>query len=217
MTAAPVDTQDERRAHLLGGRAEVEGPAADDHAVACALVDGVLGPDRLGVLAAEPGEPEVRVGADLLVGRGREDQVAARTEPLAGERRNRDRTRRHLAFHVERAAAPDVTVAELARPWVHGPLGRVGEHRVRVRQEEEPRPAAASGDARDEARPLRHARVELALDPERLQVVAQQLGGDRLVAGRIDGVEADQLLEELHDLVAQGLRRHYVRRPIVNR
>ena len=84
-------------------------------------------------------------------------------------------------------------------------------------RKQEPRPVAASRDARDEARPLGHARVELALDAERLQVVAQQLGRDRLVAGRIDGVQADQLLEELDDLVAQGLRRHYVRRPIVSR
>ena len=76
-------------------------------------------------------------------------------EPLARERRDRDRVRRHLALHVERAAAPDLAVAQLARPRVDAPLGRVGEHRVGVREEQQPRPVAAPGDARDEVRPLR--------------------------------------------------------------
>ena len=82
MAAAAVDAQPERRTHLLGGRAEVEdAPLAEVDPVARAFVDAVLGTDRVRVLAAEPGEAEVF--ADLLVGGGGEDQVAARLEPLA--------------------------------------------------------------------------------------------------------------------------------------
>ena len=62
---------------------------------------------------------------------------------------------------------------------------------------------AAAGQAGDEVRPLGRPRVELALDAVAGEVVAQELGGLRLVAGRVDGVEADQLLQKLGDLVAE--------------
>ena len=216
--AAPAgDAQDEGRAQLLGRGAEVVRAPGDLDAVAGALVDGVLAAHGLGVLAAEPGEPEVGVVAHLLVGGGGEDQVAARLEPLARERGDRDRARRHLALHVQRPASPHLPVANLARPGVDGPLGRIGQDRVRVREEQQPRPVAAPTDPRHEVRPLRHARVQLALDAERLQVAAQQIGRRGLVPGRVDRVEADQLLEEGRDLLAQRARSHYSRQPTVSR
>src|SRR5207249_1630274 len=114
-----------------------------------------------------------------------------RLEALAPERRDRDRARGDLALHVERAPSPHLAVAQLARPGVDAPLRRVGEHGVRVREEEEPWALAAAGDPRDEVRPLGHLRVELADDSARLEVLAQELRGRRLVAGRVDGVEPD--------------------------
>jgi len=83
VTAPSVDADPERRAHLLGGRAHVEDAAAEDEPVAGALVHAVLRANRLGMLLAEPLEPET--GPDLLVGAGREDQVAAGLEAFAGE------------------------------------------------------------------------------------------------------------------------------------
>ena len=56
----------------------------------------------------------------------------------------------------------------------------------------ERRPVAAR-QPRDEVRPLRHAREELGLDAVRREVVAEQLGRARLVAGRVDRVQPDQL------------------------
>ena len=47
-------------------------------------------------------------------------------------------------------------------------------------------------------------RVELALDAVRGEVVAQELGRQRLVSGRVDRVEPDQLLQEPVDLVASN-------------
>ena len=73
-------------------------------------------------------------------------------------------------------------------------------------EEREPRPVAAAGNSRDEVRPLRDLGVELAGDPVLLEVVAEQLCRAGLVPGRVDRVEADQLLEELADLVAERLR-----------
>src|SRR4029079_17541983 len=73
----------------------------------------------------------------------------------------------------------------------------------RVREQEQALAIAATWDARDQVRPLRAPCVELALDAVAGEVVAQQLGRLGLVARRVDGVQADQLLQELGDLVAE--------------
>ena len=97
--------------------------------------------------------------------------VAGRLEPLACERRDGDGGRRDLALHVERAAAPHVAVAKLARPRVERPLARLREHGVGVREEEEARRIrVAPGNPGDEVRPLGSPREEPALDAVRLEV-----------------------------------------------
>ena len=70
------------------------------------------------------------------------------------------------------------------------------------------RPVAAAGDARDEVRALRHCGVELARDTVRLEIVAQQLGGERLVARRVGRVEPDQAAQQVDGLVAQARGGH---------
>jgi hypothetical protein len=72
-----------------------------------------------------------------------------------------------------------------------------------VREEGEARPVAAAAQAGDEVGARRLAGVELALDAVLLEVAAQELGGGRLVARRIDRVDADQLPEELDGLLPQ--------------
>ena len=211
MAASAVHAEMKGRARLLGGGAEVEGAPAELDALAGALVDGEVGTNRVGMLDAEPREAEVVT--DLLVGRGREDHVPRGLEPVAGERGDRNRVRRDLALHVERAAPPHLPVAELARPRVDLPLGRVREHRVRVREEEEPRPLAAARYPRHEVGALGNPRVELARHPVLLQVRAQVLGRDGLVSGRIHGVEPDESLQEARHLVAKRHGRHQRRRP----
>src|SRR5204863_9115784 len=91
-----------------------------------------------------------------------------------------------------------------ARPWIHGPLGGIREHGVRVREEQQARALSPARDPRDEVRPPGLARVQLAFDSERLQVVAEELGRERLVPGRVDRVQPDPLLEELDRLVAEA-------------
>jgi hypothetical protein len=58
---------------------------------------------------AQPLRSEAR--ADLLVGGGGKDEVARGLEPFPRQRGDRDCTRRDLPLHVQRAAAPDLTVA----------------------------------------------------------------------------------------------------------
>ena len=153
------------------------------------------------MLLAQPRQPVA--DADLLVGGRDEDQVTRRLKAFASEGGDRDGARRDLALHVERAAPPDLAVTKLARPRIDLPLRSIRHDGVRVREQQQAGPAAPAGQARDEVRPLGHLRVELTRDAALREVVAQQLGRGRLVAGRIDGVDPDQLLEELRDLVAE--------------
>ena len=146
----------------------------------------------------EPAQPEP--GADLLVRDDEEDEIARRNEILARERGERDRARCDLVLHVERAAAPDLTVDQIARPRVAIPLGGVGEHRVRVGEEGERR-TVATLDPGHEIRTVRLSREELAFDAVLREVVAEQLGGARLVSGRVDGVDSEERLQERCDLV----------------
>jgi len=63
-----------------------------------------------------------------------------------------------------------------------------------VRQEREAGAVTASAQPRDEVRPARLPREELDLDAALCEVVAEELGCRGLVARRVDGVQADELL-----------------------
>jgi hypothetical protein len=212
--APALDAQAEGRGHLLRARAEVVGGAAEDDALAAPFVDRVVGADDLRVLLAQPLEPERR--ADLLVGRGDQDEITSGPEPLARERREGDRARRDLVLHVEGTAAPHLVADQLARPRVALPLRRVRDHRVRVAEEGEGRPVAAA-DARDEVRPLGLAGQQLRGHAVLGEVVAQALRSARLVPRRVDGVEADQPLQQPDRLVAQRDDGHQRRVPRTRR
>ena len=82
-----------------------------------------------------------------------------------------------------------------------------------MREEEQRRAVAATADAGDEVRALGHPRIELYFRAARLEVIAEQLGRRGLVARRVGRVDADELLEELRDLVADRDRRHQRRVP----
>src|SRR2546428_4517912 len=82
-----------------------------------------------------------------------------------------------------------------------------------MREEQQPGPVAPTRDPRHEIGALGHARVELAGDAVLLEVGAEQVRRGGLVARRIHGVEADELLEEPGHLVAEA----HLRVPRTNR
>ena len=94
------------------------------------------------------------------------------------------------------------------------PVRGLREDDVGVREERERRPVAAAADTRHEIRALGRARIEVALGAGGLEVVTQELGDPRLVAGRVGRVETDEALEQLRDL-GDGLR--HLRRPSTTR
>jgi hypothetical protein len=69
-----------------------------------------------------------------------------------------------------------------------------------VREEREPRSVPATRDPGDEVRALGRPRIELAAHAVVFQVLPEDLGRLRLVAGRIDRIDLDQPLEEIDDL-----------------
>src|SRR5207302_3786398 len=99
---------------------------------------------------AQPLRSEAR--ADLLVGRRGEDQVSGRLETVSRERGDRYRFSRHLTFHVERAASPHLTAAQLAAERIRFPLSGIGEHDVCMREQQQARTSPLPGDSRNEVR-----------------------------------------------------------------
>jgi hypothetical protein len=72
-----------------------------------------------------------------------------------------------------------------------------------VREQQQPRRVRiATGDTCNEIRALGDTGEQAARDSFGLEIVAQQLGGTRLVAGRIDRVETHEPAQELGYLVA---------------
>ena len=187
VAAAAVHGQPERRAHLLGGRAEVEHAPAELEPVAGALVERVLAAN--GVRDA----------------RGR--ATAGRSPRRPPRRRSRRRSGRRVGSKPSRASdaiatalaatCPFMSSAPRPQTWSsrsspdHGidlPLGGVGEHRVRVGEQQQPRTGSAR-DPRDEVRPVGNLGEQLAPHAVVLEVRAQELGRARLVPGRVDRVE----------------------------
>ncbi len=120
--------------------------------------------------------------------------------------RERDRGRHlggGLRLHVQRAAAPQLAVDDVAAPWVVPPLGRVGEHGVDVGEQSEHRTVGGAAQARHEVRALRRAcrRASPRTPPPRAAPRAPP--GRPLVPRRVDGVVADELREQPGRLLLQ--------------
>ena len=155
----------------------------------------------------EPHEAVAVAAADLLVRDDDEDEVARRLESFARERRERDRRRRGLVLHVERAPPPHLAVDEVAGPRVAIPLGRDRRAPCRCGERNTSDGPVAALEPRDEVGAVRLARVQLAVDPAPREVVLEDRRRADLVPRRVDGVDAEELLQERGDLVAERHRR----------
>ncbi len=190
---------------LLRATDAVAAPAHVVEDLAAALVDEEVAADLLRMVRGEPLRAELAAG--LLVDDGGDQELAARGAPArARERRRSDDLRRDLRLHVDRAAAPEVAVYDLARPRVVAPLGGVREHRVDVAEVAERGPRLRAAQPREQIRSVGLGAEQLALEPgvreQRLEVLLRLA----LVAGRIDGVEANEAAEDLLGLGGEGVR-----------
>jgi hypothetical protein len=129
--AASPDPEAERA--LLGAADAVQATPGVRHDLTAALVEEHVDARQVGPLAAQP---DGALGAaDLLVD-DRDDLQRAALGPPAGpgQRGGGDGLGRGLGLHVDRSAAPQEAVVDLAAPGVVAPVLGVGEHGVDVRQ-----------------------------------------------------------------------------------
>ena len=160
--------QDERRAALLGGRAEIEDAAADLDPVARALVHRVLAPHGLGVLVgkARRGRSRRPRRAPRRRSRRRSGRLRARS-PRGQARRSRPRSQ---------PPGPSCPALRDPRRAPRGALPTRGRPTIRrgrrapcpCARAAEPRAVSTAADPGDEVRALRHPGVQLALDAEGL-------------------------------------------------
>ncbi len=115
---------------------QVQALAADGHAEAADLADR-LGHafEEIGVVVHYPaGTP---AAAGFLVGQERDDDVARRPPALGQALPQHRQEHRIHVFHVDRAAAPDAVLGDLAGERVHPPVSRVGRNHVQMTVDEQ--------------------------------------------------------------------------------
>ncbi len=154
--------------------------------------------EELGVLLDE--EPRAEVAAVLLVAEDAEDEVAARAQLAPGGAEERVDEHRDAALHVERAAAPDDAVDEVARERRARPVLAVRRDDVDVAVEEERRRLARPRDAREQVRARLVAREDPPFDARLVEQAAHVGDAGALVAGRVRRVEPQQVPQQVDDV-----------------
>ena len=134
-----------------------------------------VGAHRLGVLVAEPGEPEAARRPPRRPSPRRSGRLPARS-PRGRAWRSRRRSRRPgPSCRARRGPRPRRPGARPTR--VDRPLGRIGEHRVRVREEQQPRRRRPRPGMRATRFARSGTRARACTRRRRLEVGAQELGG----------------------------------------
>jgi hypothetical protein len=191
---------------LLGAAQPVAAPAVVLENVAATLVEEHLAADLVWVRFAQPTCADIATG--LLVGDEHElERPTSRPPAVSGQRNRGHGFSRDLRLHVERPAAPQEAVRDIARPGVVPPLGRIREHGVDM-PEVHKRRAVAAAERRDQVRAIIDGGKQLGLEARLLQVVGEVFDRRTLVARRIDGVEANEPLQDFGRLPLEIRRRH---------
>jgi len=112
---------------------------------------------------------------------------------------------RRGAFHVERAAPVNKPVAKLTAEGRYGPTCGVSHHHIRVAQQDQRPLAAVAANACIKIRSSRCNVENTSLDTVRFENFLYVTGHREFVSGWIGGVNANQLLEQLH-CFSLGLR-----------
>ena len=171
---------------------------------AAALVDGVVGQDGLGRVLRQPAEAVC--AARLLVGAGRQDQVAAQCHASPAEEDERHHLGGDHVFHVGRAATPHPAVGHRAGEGRIAPFGRVFDRDdIGVAHQQQTWAAAGSCQPGDQVAAVFRRAEDLRLDALGRQPALEVLAQRQLIACRhdagVDRLEADQVGEQRHDFV----------------
>ena len=191
------------RATLLTRLAEVEALAGDVDGVAAALVDRDLGVDQVAVVLPHPGRAVAAAG--LLVGEGAHDQVAVERQAHPLDQQHDQQFGGDEVLGIDRAATPDHAVGDIGRERRVLPLVGFDRDDVAVGHQHERAALALALDPGNEAGASRRALQNVRREADRRDDVTQVRRDLRLVAGRVDRLEPDQILEMSCDLVAHAV------------
>ena len=194
---------------LLGGLDEVDPPPAHGGGEAADLAHGfgAVG-EQVGVLVDQ--DPGAVVAARLLVGGEAQHHLALRRRTGRGAGAYDAEQHRVEVLHVDRPAAPDLAVLDLPAERVDLPVRRLGRYDVEVAVEQQRGTPVAPAPARHDVGATGPALDDLALDADLVEQRGDVLGGlalPRAVVGAVvGGVDADQLLAQLHHLGRRVVR-----------
>jgi hypothetical protein len=202
---ATTRPQREPERPLLADAERVEALAAKFERGAAALVDDEVGSDHVRVLLAEP--LGSGMGAGLLVGGDDDLERPPRRPPAVAREMDRGRDLgRDLVLHVLGAAPADHAVDHIARPRVEAPLIGIRGDCVHVGEEAEGGTVGVAAEVGDQVGAALGGAQQPALEAGVAQARGEKLLRRRLVARRVDGVEADQLRAQLDGFGIEPVR-----------
>ena len=180
---------------LLGDLDGIDDAAVHAHREAARFAERVLGAHELGMMIDEPARAVIAAG--LLVGDAGEDEVALERDALLLEARDDERRHDRHVLHVDGAAAPHIAVVDLAAERRMGPALRLGGDDVEVRASRSGGLSPVPLSARDHVLATRASRRPASARSRPREQIGEILGGRRLVARRVRGVDAQQRLQVL--------------------
>jgi hypothetical protein len=113
---------------------------------------------------------------------------------------------RERAFVVGCAAAVEGTVAEFGGEWIDGPVGAVDGNDVFMGEHEDGAPGAGAFEAGDDAGTAGDGFKELIGNAFPLEDGSEIVGHFGLVAGRVLGIDLDEVGEEGGGFLSGGFR-----------
>ena len=144
--------------------------------------------------------------AGLLV--GNQSQRDAAFEPIANRMQVGEGKEggRGAAFHVDAAAPEHAVLDDVAAKRVAGPAGGVADREnVDVPVQDEVRAGRGAGERRHDVRHGLLRGDHAVLDGVGFEKAPDQVGAGARIAGRIRGVDANEVLEEPHQPLALGV------------
>ena len=205
VAGAPLRHQPQPERPLLRRRHREHGPLHPEQLrrAAAALVDDVLRRQRLGVIRFEP--LDAARPPRLLVRHRQEHDVARQRQARALQQQHRDQLGHAQPLHVERAAPPDLAVADDARERLLVPVLALHGHHVGVIEQHQRLLAAVA--AQDGAqRDAVVARVErLAGDALAFEDGPEEVARQPLPPRRVGRVDAQVVLQDAQRLLEGGV------------
>ena len=189
---------------LLADAAGVIPVLPDAQVVASGFGQHDRGLYLFGVIVQQPAGAVVPLAGLLVRGRG-EHHRAPERHPLPFEQQHHHQLDGHHVLHVEGSAPPDAAVVEIAAERVARPLVRLGGDHVGVAEQKQGRFRAPGVEAGRDVSPARRRFRDQRLEPLPPQDAGDVPGRLGFVAGRIGGVDAQQVLQVTGDFVCHGI------------